>query len=381
PSLTKKDRNKQYFYINNRPIDSPQLSSAVEDGFGPLLMKRRYPVVVLNLDMPPDHIDVNIHPAKREVRFEKEAIILGKISETIEETLKENDLFPDITDEAATYFKPITQSSTQQSTSHHSSKITSSGRSPRPIQTKSISQQFIFQEDEINRGKLIVKPESERKPEKVTVPLSKEESFSFDQLLLKCQVLDTYMISEVKDQVLIIDLHAAHERVVYERIEDATRNNTISSQQLIQPYFINLTAIDLEKIKEAADLVAKLGLLVNFLEEKLEVLAIPFVWGRILSKGEIEVFVSDLIDFLSDEVLSTLPNSKNPIEEFQDQIISLMGCHGAIRSGETIDPSFAQSIIKDLFSCRHPEICIHGRPTILRLSRQHLDRLFHRIVD
>ncbi|MHA1912409.1 MAG: DNA mismatch repair endonuclease MutL [Candidatus Kariarchaeaceae archaeon] len=382
PSLTKKDRNKQYFYINNRPIDSPQLSSAVEDGFGPLLMKRRYPVVVLNLEMPPDHIDVNIHPAKREVRFEKEAIILGKISETIEEILKENDLFPEITDEATAYFKPITRPSQPSSTS---SQPRQSNKIPllphRPLQTKAISQQLTFQDDDIDKKQLIVKPETERKSERITVPLSREESFSFDELLLKCQVLDTYMISEVKDQVLIIDLHAAHERVVYEKIEDATSNSSISSQQLIKPYFINLSAIDLERIKEAADLVTKLGLLVNFHEEKLEVLAIPFVWGRILSKEEIEIFVSDLIDFLSDEILSNLPNSKNPIEEFHDKIISLMGCHGAIRSGETIDPSFAQKIIKELFNCRHPEICIHGRPTILKLSRQHLDRLFHRIVD
>lgn len=397
PSLTKKDRNKQYFYINNRPIDSPQLSSAVEDGFGPLLMKRRYPVIVLNLEMPPDYIDVNIHPAKREVRFEKEAIILGKISEAIEKILKENDLFPDITDDSAAYFKPLIQPSSASNASNassarksgysskaetplYSSKQGSGTHSTRTIRTKSINQQLTFQEDEINNKQLVVKPEAEQKPQKVTVPLSKDEVFSFDELLIKCQVLDTYLISEVKDQILIIDLHAAHERVVYERIEDATSSNKIPSQQLIQPYFINLTPIDLEKIKEATKIITKLGLIFNTHKEKLEILAIPFVWGRILSKEEIEVFVSDLIDFLSDDILSSLPNSKNPIEEFQDQIISLLGCHGAIRSGETIDPSFAQAIIKDLFECRHPEICIHGRPTILRLSRQHLDRLFHRIV-
>ncbi|MBE0518098.1 MAG: DNA mismatch repair endonuclease MutL [Thermoplasmata archaeon] len=313
-------------FVNDRPVRSSRLVSSVVRAFGSRLMKDRYPVGAIRIFVDGDKVDVNVHPTKREVRFGDEHAIITLLERCIESALSEPDLSfrYDLTKFAGS-FEPSTV-------------LTPSER---------IEQiQSILKIDEAGSH------ESKGTPH--IVPLA--------------QIMNTYILAESAGNLLLIDQHAASERVVYERVLESMRTGAEVSQRLLTPLVIRLTVSEVRVLHENRELVETAGFdLESFGDEEYMLRSIPTVLG--VSQGEVA-----LRKILDD--LSQMPSPK----QLGQTVIWRVACHTAIRAGEVLKDGQMRQLISDLMNTESPYTCEHGRPTMIVLSPADLERLFKRRV-
>ncbi|MCJ7562618.1 MAG: DNA mismatch repair endonuclease MutL [Thermoplasmata archaeon] len=313
-------------FVNDRPVRSSRLVSSVVRAFGSRLMKDRYPVGAIRIFVDGDKVDVNVHPTKREVRFGDEHAIITLLERCIESALSEPDLSfrYDLTKFAGS-FEPSTV-------------LTPSERIEQV--------QSILKIDEAGSH------ESKGTPH--IVPLA--------------QIMNTYILAESAGNLLLIDQHAASERVVYERVLESMRTGAEVSQRLLTPLVIRLTVSEVRVLHENRELVETAGFdLESFGDEEYMLRSIPTVLG--VSQGEVA-----LRKILDD--LSQMPSPK----QLGQTVIWRVACHTAIRAGEVLKDGQMRQLISDLMNTESPYTCEHGRPTMIVLSPADLERLFKRRV-
>ena len=313
-------------FVNDRPVRSSRLVSSVVRAFGSRLMKDRYPVGAIRIFVDGDKVDVNVHPTKREVRFGDEHAITTLLERCIESALSEPDLSfrYDLTKFAGS-FEPSTV-------------LTPSERIEQV--------QSILKIDEVSRH--------DGKSTPHIVPLA--------------QIMNTYILAESAGNLLLIDQHAASERVVYERVLESMRTGAEVSQRLLTPLVIRLTVSEVRVLHENRELVEKAGFdLESFGDEEYMLRSIPTVLG--VSQGEVA-----LRKILDD--LSQMPSPK----QLGQEVIWRVACHTAIRAGEVLKDGQMRQLISDLMNTQSPYTCEHGRPTMIVLSPADLERLFKRRV-
>lgn len=368
PNFTKKSKADQYFYLNNRFIMSKSLNYAVYSGYDDLVEKGNYPSFFIFINLDPRQVDVNVHPSKLEVKFEDEGAIFGFIKNSVRTALKNADITFDIG------FSNITESTEKGSTLLHKDFSNKSSifvpkrkdtfesnpferrESTANIHTYSEITNELFN----NKEKEIVEPEI--KTNLFEHKINETEEFNLWQFQNK------YIMCQTETGLMIIDQHAAHERILYEKATSLLNSQASFSQQLLIPITLTLSKIDYHIVESLNDELKSLGFNIRLLKnDKIELTGLP---SDVKIGDENKIF-QELIDQYKEYEL------KLKLEK-RDNLAKSFACKSAIKSGEKLRRQEMLGLIDSLFACQMPYVCPHGRPTVIRITTEELDKRFSR---
>ena len=348
PSLTRKDTARMLIIINGRFISSPLVNGALKTGYGTLLPKDRSPVAFLSLQIDCSLVDVNVHPTKKILRLSKEKEIADAIRKAVSDALLNHDLIPTaeaptqapVSLPAATDNQPVYEYPLCETASSGVSEFTHTGTID--------SDQRLRQTD-------------------LTTGLP-----AFPSRLPAIEVIGEfggiYILGRTDTDVLvIIDQHAAHERILYEQVLLRLKGEH-HSQELIWPVILHRTPKDTSILQELIPALSQEGfILEDFGRDSFIVRAIPVVLGRMENAGIIDEIISDLVH-----------DASNGSVNNRERITRIIACRGAIKAGTVCTKEQCQRIVNQLRLTQNPYTCPHGRPTIIRFTRADLDTMFKR---
>ena len=318
PSLARSNRNYLSFFVNRRWVHSPLLSRATEEAYRGLLMDGQHPIAVINVSLPAQELDVNIHPAKAQIKFCHEQTVFSSVQKAIEEALARTPI-------ASSKAVSFSVSSGQ-------------GQSPRMIM--------------------------DNEPAFVVARLPTME---LPVLRVLGQVVNTYIIAEGPDGLYLIDQHAAHERILYDRILAQWAQKAVEVQGLLQPITIEFSPREEETLKASKEFLAEFGFAIEpFGDRSYLIRTIP----ALMARANIIEIITALLDSLA---------SKESLNPWEEKIAQSLACHGAIRAGQQLDNEEMRELIKQLEQTKQPRACPHGRPTMIHLSSHQLEKEFGRI--
>ena len=354
PTYNRGVADHQFLFVNGRPVKDRMLNGAVRGAYAEMLARDRHPIVALFLDIPPELVDVNVHPAKTEVRFRDPAMIRGMIVSGLRRALDEGG-FRAVQRPAASAL----QNWQPEPAAYHLSLTQSAGLT-QPIlsETQSVFTGFpAVQTGPAPMGR--AEPAHEVVPEVARYPLG----------VARGQVAKTYIIAEAEDGLVIVDQHAAHERLVLERMRRAAEGREIATQRLLSPEIIELDEVSCDRIEENIPQLARLGLEVErFGPSAVMVRSLP----ADIRSGDVQTLVTDLADDLNafDQALG--------LKERIDHVASTMACHGSVRAGRVLSVTEMNALLREMEVTPHSGQCNHGRPTWVKLAHGDIEKLFGR---
>ena len=412
PELSRGNRSYENFFINGRYIKSSVVQSAIEEGYEGKLMVGKFPVFVINMSVPQNTVDVNVHPTKLEVRFEDENFIHNFLCDAVEKTLKNQVLIPNIEfedkktflevtktkpfnveiqkqledllveDEEQIVIKPKSHTNTPLVVNEVAEEelIKKTELVSRLYKPKEETKKFITEKDlsSINIQQPIIQNiliedeenKTEEKTEKFKEKSIKKHNF-FNNYKIVGQIFSTYWIIEQNNEIFIIDQHSAHERVIYEELSQKYKEENISSQRLIEPIVINATPLEKSTIEQNISLFEKFGFdIEEFGLNTYAIRQVPFIF-----KSPVEPsFFTELLDMLVDKNISNVYDAKI------EKIIS-MSCKKAVKANDRLSFIEAKSLIEKILKLENPFSCPHGRPTIIKMTKYEIEKLFKRIQN
>jgi DNA mismatch repair protein MutL len=335
-TLTRSNRREITFFVNRRPIQDTALTAALVQAYHNLLMVGRYPMAVIFLELPPEAVDVNVHPAKAEVRFRDHSQVFSGVQRAVRRALMAHTPVPTIEDQDTWSFERRDRFSAARAGWEESSAEAGT-QTPGEVGWAGTASQT----------ELPTRP----------IPL----------LRLIGQVASVYLIAEGPDGLYLIDQHAAHERVLFEAFM-AQKGQPVASQTLLHPAAVSLSPDKARLLEDQLPALHKLGFLVEpFGSSTYLVRAIPAVLIDLEPAAALQVLVED---FEEDET---------PLEaELEAKIIARVCKRAAVKAGQTLSPEEQRALLEDLEACRSPRTCPHGRPTMIHLSVDLLERQFGR---
>lgn len=364
-STTKKRQGDQYLFLNGRFIKDRLLSSAVFSAYKSLISRGEFPFFVLFLEVPADTVDINVHPAKLEVRFQNEwhiyHVIKSAVSSSLEDILS---VIPEY-DPSLVYFNqhknPVETSPLPFSHTLPSTLI--DNVAPRKTLGKEFSDpSALNMQSEISKEESLI----ERANERITESFNEGNANELISEII-WQLHNKYLITEIKSGLIIIDQHVAHERVLYESARAAIDGNGMASQTVLFPQTLTLQPDEYSHLLNIIPYLEKIGFkLRQFGENSVIIEGIPVdvTWG-----SEKEVI---------SEVLEKYTENSELDASFIDYIASTFACKAAVKAGDPLSVEERRHLIDKLFATEHPYYCPHGRPIIINLSLDDLDKRFER---
>jgi len=377
PSFSRSQADMQYFFLNGRLIRDKTIVHAVRLGYQDVLFHGRHPVYVLYLEMDPAAVDVNVHPTKHEVRFRESRSVHGFVFRSIQRHVgasagEVGSLQVDAVQGAAAP-KPINPNSSsgepaqmnQQSPIHYAT-----GDRLTPDQVR----EQIGGYQQISDASFRPDPVSTSGIANVNIPLTPKHDSSDDSVIppmgyALAQLKGIYILAENESGLVLVDMHAAHERITYERLKSAMESSSLSQQPLLVPVTIQLSETEIMAWSEQQDLFAKLGLEVEQLDKQVLVIrSVP----DILVNSDVSQLVRDVLsDLVTDEHSSR-------IEETMHEVLSSMACHGSVRANRLLSIAEMNALLRDMEVTERSGQCNHGRPTWVQMSIGQLDGWFKR---
>lgn len=355
--------NEQYFFINKRPVKDKLLSVAVKIAYQDFIPQGRFPIVYLFLEIDPAFVDVNVHPAKAEVRFKDPNSLRNLVISAIKQGIRE------IGKQASDH---LTFSALDSFIPEIPIAVTNENfilKEKAPVQYSQIPNvQFTRPSQEaIQRSAQIFAP---------IAPLVKAEPNDFDAgqthfpLGSACgQIHDTYIISQTEDGMILIDQHAAHERIFYENLKRQILEHQIKTQRLLIPEIIELPEHIIEQLLNQKDELAKFGLFIEaFGSSAVSVNELP----ALLKCADVKKLLLDIVDDLH-EYLSPVS-----LEEKIKHFLATFACHHSIRAGRNLSIKEMNALLREMEQCDHTGQCNHGRPTYIKLNMKDIEKLFER---
>ena len=342
PSLDRANRSYVSLFVNRRWVQNRALGFAVEQAYHGLMKERRYPVAVIDVRLPLSEVDVNFHPGKSEVRFRDESAAFGAVQRTVRQTLTLHSPVPEV--------------------SHTPTVRPNAAPPPRgpafwPVEP--------FKRDEPARSEPAGAHSDDEPPQPAEGPPERPRR-ALPALRVLGQVQSSYVAAEGPDGVYLIDQHAAHERVVFERVRSEAERRSAQSQSLLEPVLVELSPAHLELVERQGQVIAGLGIAIE-----------PFGDGAYLLRGVPTLLAGgDPAQALVD-VLDTMADGGG-FESWEDRAAYSIACHGAIRAGMTLTADEMTELARQLEECGSPHTCPHGRPTMIHLSSSQLEREFGR---
>ncbi|MDU7151549.1 MAG: DNA mismatch repair endonuclease MutL [Peptoniphilus grossensis] len=380
--LFRSNRDSQYIFVNGRFIRNINISRAVEKNYHSLIPLNRYPVFVLYLDIDPRLIDVNIHPKKNEIKISNENILSALLSEVVEEVIFPNRSIREIEiedkKENVSVFDIFEE---DESNDFEEQKKDTNLKSLWDIEkeTSDNSLEKTFNEDAVlykDSLKEDINPEEERflteEHEDKNFLFNSEKSH-IDEKLLNTRIagvlFKTYILLENQREgiTFLVDQHAAHERVNYEKFLHMYLKSEITSQILLKPEIIELNQMEYDKILNYLDLFTRLGFKIEDFGDKSVVLReVPMIFGLPTYVN----FIRDIIDSLDKEISSN----------YEADLYKIMkkACKASVKAGDDLSDMEIESLIRDLKNCENPYTCPHGRPTVVEVSKHTISKLFLR---
>ncbi len=323
PAISRSNRSYLSFFVNRRWISSRPLAWAVEEAYHGLLMVGKHPVAIINISLPLTEVDVNIHPTKSEVKFQNERTVLGAVQKAIRRTLIEQMPVPKIEEIATTYGEP----------SPPRQALLTPAESSSPTYPPPVAEQIPV----------------------VSLPV----------LRVLGQLASSYIIAEGPDGLYLIDQHAAHERILFEKIKQQRSHQAVEVQGLLEPVAFEVNPRQDEALKAHYEKLAEFGFSIEpFGDRTYLVRAVPVL----LHQKDWVGAVKELLDSLSggDE------------DDWIEKIAISIACHSAVRAGQELTDDEIRELIRQLEQVAIPHTCPHGRPTMIRLSSEQLRREFGR---
>jgi DNA mismatch repair protein MutL len=365
PTFSRGVADHQYLFVNRRPVKDRLLAGAVRGAYADLLARDRHPVVALFLDVPDDQVDVNVHPAKTEVRFRDPALVRGLIVSGLRRALDEAGYAsarPVAANVLAGWQTGASPSSADFGLGH--SAQAAAATFPDPIFSPAavgLRQHAVW----------------DRRAEFNALPMGRAEPASappqdhgrYPLGVARGQIASTYIVAEAEDGLILVDQHAAHERLVLERMRRATANGGVAAQALLLPEVVELDEPACDRLEGRAQELAELGLeLERFGPAAMLVRATPALLGG----SDVQGLVRDLADEIAafDHALS--------LKERLDAVAATMACHGSVRAGRVLSVAEMNALLREMEVTPHSGQCNHGRPTWVKLQTGDLEKLFGR---
>ena len=342
-NLIRKRYGEQFIFMNGRYIKDRLLNSAVYSAYQSLVKRGEYPFFVINIQMPYDQVDVNVHPMKTEVRFHDEwrvyHVLKSGVNESLSKILNTIPNFQKNNSNVDSFFQVSTKQSGFRFNSGYSEEINNSNID-KVDRAKTYASNLVSNNDEL-------------------------EDFNIEKIW---QIHKRYIVSEINSGLVIIDQHVAHERVLYEECLAAFESKVVSSQTLLFPEEINFAKDEYDILLEIFPYLKKIGFKIREGEDsKIYVEATP----ADISWGEEKKIIKEIID----EFIST----RKTYSSYKEALAASYACKAAVKAGDIMTNSEMMVLVNRLFSTEHPYYCPHGRPIIIQLSLDELDRRFERI--
>lgn len=399
PSIARGNRNFENYYINGRYVKSKILMKAIEEAYKPYMMQHKYPFVCLQYDIHGEDVDVNVHPTKMEVRFQNQSAVYNATYDLITEALLGKEMIPEVslTSKQAAAEKPFQLKKEE--------KIPV----PEPFEKNRIAEEkAVYAPVGLRPASAVSKTENRTEPLKVNEPIKpkefheplataekqKPESFPkekpeivkaeqlelFDNRLLSKearirhriigQLFDTYWLVEYDNKFYIIDQHAAHEKVLYERFLKEFARKEIVSQMVSPPSLVSLNLQESNLLKANLEIFREFGFEISeFGGKEYSIHAVP---ANIYGVAVQELFIQ-ILDSLEQEHVSKTP-------DILAERIATAACKAAVKGNNRLSVKEADALIDELLSLENPYNCPHGRPTIISMTKYELEKKFKRIV-
>lgn len=381
PSFTRANALQQYAYVNGRPVRDKLIAGAIRGAFADVLPRDRHAVTVLFLTLDPAIVDVNVHPAKADVRFRDPGLVRGLIVGAVRQALADSGIRAATTGAAGMMaaFRPGAASyghggpangHRSYEASYHASG--SAGFDPARSPQRPLDMGF---EGFDQRGL--------RENEQATFdagPLASADARAGQneaaETLLgavlgaaRAQVHENYIVAQTRDSLIIVDQHAAHERLVYEALKNALHSRAVPSQMLLLPEIVDLPEEDAERLAMHSETLARFGLgIERFGPGAVAVRETPSMLG--------ETNVQQLVRDLADEIADN--DTVETLKERLDKIAATMACHGSVRSGRLLKAEEMNALLRQMEATPGSGTCNHGRPTYIELKLADIERLFGR---
>jgi DNA mismatch repair protein MutL len=334
PDLSRGRGDRLYVYVNNRNIRDRLVTKAIIEGYGQRLMKGRYPQAAVFISMDHADVDVNVHPAKQEVRFHNGSAVYQAIASLV----------------SGAFGKPSYAPRPRE----FDHEIKSSVTKRAPSSVSEAVWQYV--------------PTSELPPERPSEPEQSPRLFSEIPKILG-QLGNTYILCETEEGLLLVDQHAAHERIVYEKLKKGRVDSGLSIQRLLVPVKIELSVKETNKLLDKLEAFQKFGLeLAHFGGNAFLLRSVP----TLMDSVDWHVFLPDLISNLDD---------RDPSDDsLADHVLTVMACHGALRAGHHLTEKEMVALLRELSEMDLPTNCPHGRPVFKRMSYYEIEKMFKRVV-
>lgn len=420
PELSRANRNYENLFINGRFIKNSIVSSAVEDAYKTRIMIGKFPVYVLNLEVDAAQVDVNVHPAKLEVRFKNDNEVYDFFYDAVTQVFQDKVLIPkaswekntdtvvsenekEIQTESVVSKEPELLKTDEKAEEKEIEKLSESPlelpkekfwekqvstdkeaatQKETPMRTvdqllkKKPPTQMSVQEEStafvVDAKEDFVIEQEEIALPKENIPPSKETVTPFfNHYRIVGQLFATYWVVEQGDCIYLIDQHAAHERILYEKLMKGFREEKVVSQKLLTPVMLHLTETEKELLMENQALLEGFGFgFEKFSEEAMALNAVPFLMKEPSETG----FFTDILDTLG---------TGNPENVYDMKILAVatMACKAAVKGHDHLSIQEAEALITELLKLENPFTCPHGRPTIIELTRYELEKKFKRIQN
>ncbi len=354
PTYNRATSMHQYLFVNGRPVRDKLLAGAVRGAYADFLARDRHPCVALFLDLPTHQVDANVHPAKTEVRFRDPARIRGLIVASLKEALDRAGfrVSSHVAIEALELARPQTP------------QYAFAGGGALPI-SRGLAEASVAYQAPPSAGFGASVPSAAPAP---TAPAHLPPQ-NLPLGIARAQLHETYVIAQTADGIVIVDQHAAHERLVYERMKEALASGSVKRQTLLIPEIVELDEADATRLLAKADELGELGLGVeSFGPGAVAVRETPAMLGELDVKG--------LIRDLADEIAEH--GSALSLKERLGEVCGTMACHGAVRAGRRLNGAEMDALLRQMEATPHSGQCNHGRPTYVELKLADIEKLFGR---
>lgn len=372
PTLHRGDSTQQYLFVNGRPVKDKLLVGCVRAAYGDTIPRGRYPYLALFLDLEPRDVDVNVHPTKAEVRFKDTGLVRSVMINALGSALAEAGHRASARGGVETLqsFAPgaAARPGDSGAGAPHYASSGPSRYAPRPPSahiTPGLAENYQAPFGDLDgtsadaRAHTDAAADTEQPDAALRQPLG----------AARAQIHETYIVAQTGDSMIIVDQHAAHERLVYERMKEALESGRVASQGLLVPAVVNLSEDEVDALFEKADELMELGLAVDrFGNTAVAVREIPALLGNTDVEGLVRDIASDILGEGPGLVL----------KERLYAIASRMACHGSVRAGRRLTPQEMNALLRDMEATPLSGQCNHGRPTYVELKLSDIERLFGR---
>ena len=362
PTLHRGTSQYQYLFVNGRPVRDKLLHGCVRAAYSDVLHGGRHPMLALFLEVPPEQVDINVHPAKAEVRFRDPGVVRGLIISALKHALHEGG-FQSSSDIGQRALGAMRPANTPLPAGRGSAAV------PRSFNTSYGNLAEAPHASYEDTFQTFAPLTNETAPAAKAEPIRTFETQNFPLGAARAQLHENYIVAQTKDGLVIVDQHAAHERLVYERFKAQVAKTGIEKQGLLAPEIIELDEKQSSLLLENTAHLSKLGLEIEpFGTGAIAVQSVPAILGE---KTNVTALVKDLAD-------NVLETGEAGLNERINDILSTMACHGSVRSGRRMNAEEMNALLRQMEATPYSGQCNHGRPTYIELSLKDIEKLFGR---